>query len=182
METPMTDTKIINLFAGPGSGKSTTAAGVFSKLKLRGISSELITEFAKDLTWEENPWALKNQYYVWAMQLMRQKRIWGKVKYGVTDSPILMQLIYHEMFKDDHLGAEYSAHLGEAIRTSFEAFPAMNYFIERGENYDPVGRNQTKNEAMVIDRRILGLLSSLNVPFRIVQREIAVDQILEDIR
>ena len=28
--------KVINLFAGPGSGKSTTCAGVFSKLKLAG--------------------------------------------------------------------------------------------------------------------------------------------------
>lgn len=177
----MRETTFINLFAGPGSGKSTTAAGVFSRLKLAGQSAELVTEFAKDLTWEENPWALKNQYYVWAMQLMRQKRIVGKVRWGVTDSPILMQLIYHEMFHDPHLGAEYAAHLGEAIRSSFMAFPAVNYFVERGENYDPVGRHQTHEESKSIDRKIKGMLVSLNVPFRVVQRDTAVEQILGDL-
>ena len=43
----------VNLFGGPGIGKSTTAAGVFNLLKLHGIETELITEFAKDLVWEE---------------------------------------------------------------------------------------------------------------------------------
>lgn len=181
MDAEMRETTYINLFAGPGSGKSTTAAGLFSRLKLAGRSAELITEFAKDLTWEENTWALSNQYYVWAMQLMRQKRVLGKVDWAVTDSPILMQLIYHEMYYDRHLGAEYAAHLGEAIRTSFIGFKSLNYFVERGETYDPVGRNQTHEESKVIDRKIKAMLVSLNVPFRAVQRDTAVDQILEDI-
>lgn len=30
--------KIINLFGGPGSGKSTTAAFIFSQLKINNIS------------------------------------------------------------------------------------------------------------------------------------------------
>lgn len=33
---------VINFFAGPSSGKSTTAAYVFSQLKLNGISCEYI--------------------------------------------------------------------------------------------------------------------------------------------
>lgn len=40
--------KVINLFAGPGSGKSTTCAGVFSKLKLAGVNCEMALEYAKD--------------------------------------------------------------------------------------------------------------------------------------
>lgn len=39
---------VINLFAGPGSGKSTTCAGVFNKLKLAGINCEMALEYAKD--------------------------------------------------------------------------------------------------------------------------------------
>jgi len=45
---------IVDFFAGPGAGKSTTAADVFAKLKWRGVNAELIGEYAKDLTWSEN--------------------------------------------------------------------------------------------------------------------------------
>jgi hypothetical protein len=41
--------KVLNLFAGPGAGKSTTAAGRVQYLKLADGSCELITEVAKAL-------------------------------------------------------------------------------------------------------------------------------------
>jgi adenylylsulfate kinase-like enzyme len=40
---------VINLFGGPGTGKSTLAAALFTDLKMKGINAELVTEFAKDL-------------------------------------------------------------------------------------------------------------------------------------
>ncbi len=46
------DTLVVNLLGGPGSGKSTTAADVFARLKWQDINCELVTEFAKDLVWE----------------------------------------------------------------------------------------------------------------------------------
>ncbi len=41
-----TDTTIINLFGGPGCGKSTLAAEIFSILKKNGISIEFIKSIA----------------------------------------------------------------------------------------------------------------------------------------
>lgn len=40
----------INLFGVPGSGKSTGVAYIyiFSKLKMKGINAELVTEFTKE--------------------------------------------------------------------------------------------------------------------------------------
>ena len=55
-----------NLFGSPGSGKSTMAALVFSRLKMLNINCELVTEFAKDKVWENNNTALANQLYVFA--------------------------------------------------------------------------------------------------------------------
>ena len=46
-------TKVINLFGGPGAGKSTTAAGLFYEMKVRDIKCELVTEYAKDMTYEK---------------------------------------------------------------------------------------------------------------------------------
>ncbi len=37
---------VINLFAGPGAGKSTTCAGLFYKLKMMGVSPEVVRKVA----------------------------------------------------------------------------------------------------------------------------------------
>lgn len=65
---------VVNLFGGPGSGKSTCAAGVFTLLKLSGVNAELVTEYAKDLTWEKRHVTLANQHYIFGKQLQRLKR------------------------------------------------------------------------------------------------------------
>lgn len=51
---------VINLFGEPGAGKSTGAAYVFAMLKMNGVNAELVTEYAKDITWEETKEAFKN--------------------------------------------------------------------------------------------------------------------------
>ena len=45
---------VVNLFAGPGTGKSTAAAQIFQALKWQRFSCELVTEFAKEKVWEES--------------------------------------------------------------------------------------------------------------------------------
>ena len=35
---------IVNLFGGPGSGKLTTTALLFGKLKLKGVDTEIVVE------------------------------------------------------------------------------------------------------------------------------------------
>lgn len=62
---------IVNLYGAPGSGKSTAAAYIFSKLKMQGVKCELVTEVAKDLVWDENAKALQNQAYVFGKQFYR---------------------------------------------------------------------------------------------------------------
>lgn len=55
----MKNTLIVNLYGGPGTGKSTGAAYIFSKLKMDGIDAEYVTEFAKDKVWEGSQEARK---------------------------------------------------------------------------------------------------------------------------
>ena len=87
---------LINLFGGPGVGKSTGAAYVFSQLKMRGINCELVGEFAKDKVWEENWVALKNQAYIFGKQYYKIARCADQVDVVVTDSPVLLSLIYND--------------------------------------------------------------------------------------
>lgn len=140
-------TVIVNLYGGPGAGKSTTRAGVFHKLKLFGVNVEEVTEYAKDLTWEGRDYALSNQVYVFAKQFKRMDMLVGKVDVIVTDSPLLLSSVYanEKMPKCFHKLVQHAHH---------HPF-SMDYFIERVKPYSAVGRNQTEDEANVIASRVL---------------------------
>lgn len=50
---PVKNTIIVNLFAGPGAGKTTCAWEIASELKKRNIQAEYVPEYAKELVWDE---------------------------------------------------------------------------------------------------------------------------------
>ncbi len=82
--------KVINLFAGPGAGKSTTAAGLFYRMKKEGMNVELCTEYAKELVWDNAIDKLQDQLYVFAKQNHKLERLKTKVDYVITDSPLIL--------------------------------------------------------------------------------------------
>jgi ABC-type oligopeptide transport system ATPase subunit len=143
--------KIINLFAGPGAGKSTTAAGLFHLMKLKKYNVELVTEYAKDLTWDERWSTLSNQLYVFAKQYSRISRLSNKVEYVVTDSPLLLSLIYSSPQLHNHT-------FTPLVLEIWKSFENYNFFIKRTKEYIKNGRSQTEEEAIEIDKKILSLL------------------------
>lgn len=163
---------VINLFAGPGSGKSTTCAGVFAKLKLAGINCEMALEYAKDKVWEESNKVLDDQIYVFGKQLHRIFRLKDKVDVVITDSPILLSIIY------DKTGNKYFSDL---VLNQFNNFDNRNYFIERTTVYNPKGRLQTEDEAKEIDKVLLDLLKDCNIEYDSVGKNEAVDYIFNKI-
>ena len=72
-------TKIINFFGGPGIGKSTQAAGLYSLMKKNNMSVELTYEFPKILAWDENHSAIKDQLYITANQHRNISRLYYDV-------------------------------------------------------------------------------------------------------
>lgn len=163
---------VVNLFAGPGSGKSTTCAGVFAKLKLAGINCEMALEYAKDKVWEESNKVLDDQIYVFGKQLHRIFRLKDKVDVVITDSPILLSIIY------DKTGNKYFSDL---VLNQFNNFDNRNYFIERTTVYNPKGRLQTEDEAKEIDKVLLDLLKDCNIEYDSVGKNEAVDYIFNKI-
>ena len=151
-------TLVVNLFAGPGTGKSTTAADVFSRLKRAGVNAELVHEYAKDLTWEERTNALTFQPYVTAKQVWWVHRLLGKVEVIVTDSPILLGVVYR--------GEGYSDALEEWIFDVFRSWHTYNVFLTRGKRvaYQETGRSQTYEQALDLDTRIRALLLGFSIP------------------
>jgi len=144
------DALIVNLFAGPGTGKSSTAAGLFSELKWRGHTAEMALEFAKDKVWERSTAVLDNQIYIFGKQHHRIWRLRDQVEVVVTDSPLLLSLIY---------GAENtSKQFHELVLHEHDRLRNLNVFLERLKDYDPKGRLQTEEQAKGIDEQVQVML------------------------
>lgn len=156
------NTLVINLFGGPGTGKSTGAAYIFSQLKLKGYDCELVTEFAKDKVWENNKEVFKNQFYITGKQSFKISRCNGKVDIIITDSPILLGAIYEDSKK-----------FKAAVLEEFNKYRNLNFFIIRQKEYNPNGRNQTEEEAKLIDEKILNYLNENKVNYTLCLGDIS---------
>ena len=152
---------VINLFGPPGSGKSTGAAEVFAALKKLGINAELVTEFAKDKTWEHNATALGCQEYVFGKQSYRLARCRNEVDVIVTDSPLPLSIIYNN---NPALNEKFN----EVVISVFNTYGNYNYYINRVKPYDPKGRNQTEEESDALGAPIKNLLEKSNIPYKVV--------------
>ena len=133
---------VINLFGAPGAGKSTGAAIVFAELKKRGVNAELVTEFAKDKTWEHNAMALGCQEYVFGKQSYRLARCRADVDVIVTDSPLPLSLLY---VTDPALLGDGA--FQKVVMNVFNSYNNLNYYVNRVKPYNPKGRNQTEAES-----------------------------------
>lgn len=87
------------LLLGPGAGKTTACLEIVSQLKMRGKSAEYVPEYAKELVWDERTQlldgSLMNQLTILCEQYKRIKRLFHKVDYIVTDSPLWLNLLYY---------------------------------------------------------------------------------------
>ena len=153
--------RVINLFAGPGSGKSTTAAGLFHFMKLKDYKVELVTEYAKELTYDKRHDILADQLYVLAKQNRRLERLKGQVDFAITDSPLLLGLIYT---RDDYLEETFNS----LVIDLFNTYDNINFYINRVKKYKTYGRNQTELEAIKKDHEIFEMLRKENITHRIV--------------
>lgn len=149
--------KVINLFGGPGCGKSTIAAGLFYELKRRRLNVELVTEYAKDLLYSDHlETMMENQEVIYAEQNFRMQRLIGKVDYVVTDSPILLSAVYpvinHVLFGTKEWPAlpEFQA----LVRKQFRCYDNVNIWLARPDDYDDTGRLQDEGQAKWIDQVI----------------------------
>jgi hypothetical protein len=160
------NTLIVNFLSGPGAGKSTMCGGLFKKLKSNNYNVEYIQEFAKTLTWEKNFLALSNQMYVSGVQSYTQNMLLGQVQAVLTDSPLLLGIMYYK---------EENKVIRDAFRTFLiETFKAQNnitFFIDRTHPYVPIGRLSDVEKAREIDNQIRYVLDFNKIPYEIVLSE-----------
>lgn len=149
-------TKIINLFGGPGIGKSSIAAGITYKLKKNHISCDNPYEFPKVLAWDENHNAIKDQLYVLANQHRGIVKSYGKVDYIVLDSPILLSLTYKNYYESNTYPATlYGESFNKMVLDVFNQYDNINIVLERSEgNHNDKERYQNLQQSIELDNVI----------------------------
>jgi hypothetical protein len=151
---------LVNLFGGPGVGKSTHAAGLFYRLKQAGINAELVTEFAKELVWEERSVALAMQPYILGKQFARLERLRNKVDIAITDSPLMLSIHYNTRWRC----------LPDFVHELASSFENLNLLLEREPTrvYNPAGRYQDEQGAKAVDVSIVQILNAYKVLYEII--------------
>ncbi len=152
-------TKIINLYGGPGTGKSTSAAFLFAKLKMAGHNAELVKETAKDWAWEGRTIDPYAQFYLLGRQIRRESMLLGRVSHIVTDAPILLFDYYATRFSLPALGCSVANTANAYLRQlRIDGHEVIHVFLARSRDYNPAGRYQTEDEAKAIDGQLRSLL------------------------
>lgn len=169
----LSKTLIVNMLAGPGVGKSTMTAVVFAELKILGFKVEMVTEYAKGMTWQKSTKVLENQIYVFGKQHHYLTRPKDQVDVIVTDSPLLMSIIYDK---------ENNEHLQKLILFEHQKMNNLNFFLVRSHEYQKIGRSQNEEEAKLIDFSILDVLKENNIQYiKIIPNREGVQKIVAEI-
>lgn len=135
------------------------AAGLFYNLKTLHVEVELATEYAKDLVFANRRRDLEDQVYVFGKQQYRIQRLAKECQVIITDSPVLMGLVY---------APDYPQCFRETVAWRFNQFPSINFYIERTSTYKALGRTQTEEQAREKDAEIKTLLGEFGVDYHIV--------------
>lgn len=149
--------KTINIFGGPGSGKSTTASGLFYEMKKHWIQAEYVQEFAKELVWADSSHMLSEQNYIFAEQEHRLNRLRSKVEVAVSDSPLLLSSFYAP--------PAYPDSFHQSVFDFFHSYDNLNIFVERSHEYMLDGRIQNEREADALALRMKEYLLGNGIPF-----------------
>ncbi|KAA5605000.1 AAA family ATPase [Roseospira marina] len=149
------DTLVVNVFGGPGVGKSTFAATLFAALKRHHVCVELVTEVPKDRIWEGRPHAIHNKVTILGDQWGRIEIRLGKVDVVVCDGPVLLASVYAS--PDD------PPCFHELVRWCHARPRRLDLRLERPPvAYDTYGRLESWEEAQAADQRVQALLAEVS--------------------
>jgi hypothetical protein len=146
---------IVNLFSGPGSGKSTSAAYLYAALKARGENCELVREYVKDWAWENRRIGPYDQLYFMGKQIRKETLLLNKVEFIITDSPVELSAFYASKYAPIAIqGAVNGAVEGYLAQLDADGHRVVNLRLTRSKPYNGEGRYQTEEEAVALDNEI----------------------------
>jgi len=157
----------INLIGSPGNGKSTVAASLFGRLKIKRYNIELVTEFVKSWAAESKEITYWDQLHIFGQQHQLEYH-WLKNNTDliITDCPLFIPIVYT---KDFVCNDGLADNLFNIYQEYEKAYPSLNILLYRDINYDYDSRNRyhTEEESMDIQENIIRELNDSNISFKI---------------
>lgn len=174
------NTIVINAFAGPGAGKTTSCLEVAEKLKKQGFVTEYVQEYAKELVYDNNLIMLdghyEHQFAILNEQMKRINRLYGKVDFIITDSPILLNNTYLNEDKNTEVYSAYS----DSVNKLYGLYNNFNYFVERDTSvFEKEGRIHNLEQSIAIDNELKNMLHNNQIDFD-VYTHATIDNIVRD--
>ena len=157
----------VNIYGGPGSGKSTTALQLAAELKKRGFYSDYVSEVAKEYVYakkfERLDGSLKNQSKLFLEQKSRLDLIYENVDITITDCPLLLNAVYLKEHNDDFV---------KDIFKTYNKYNNLNLFLERDltVKFEQEGRIHDLTQSIEKDNEITSLLKENNIDYQSVDR------------
>lgn len=174
------NTIVINAFAGPGAGKTTSCLEIAEKLKKQGFVTEYVQEYAKELVYDNHLTMLdghyEHQFAILNEQMKRINRLYGKVDFIVTDSQILLNNTY---LNEDKNTKVYSAYT-DCVNKLYGLYNNFNYFVERDTSaFEKEGRIHNLEQSIAIDNELKNMLHDNQIVFD-VYTHATIDNIVRD--
>jgi hypothetical protein len=146
---------VIEFYAGPGTGKSTTSGYFFYQYKAAGGNAEYVQEYVKSWAWEKRLIDDFDQFYFFGKQLRREALLYGKTDTIITDSPLWMNAFYAQKFCPRPI---YEAVLS-AVKAAYtvsaqKSVKRIPVFLKRSKPYLRAGRYQSEQEAIGMDEEL----------------------------
>lgn len=145
----MRQTKVIDLFGGPGCGKSTLAAEVYASLKKQYSQVELVREFVKAWAWRGEKIGRWDQPYLFAKQLRAESTLYGRVDVIVTDSPLGISPVYEKVYGSGNMMLQLWTEL--LRQQAEEGITHIPLQVTRVKQYVAEGRYETEIQARGVD-------------------------------
>lgn len=156
---------MVNFYAGPSAGKTTAALELTAALKKAGYNVEYVSEYAKELVLENRSGELADQKHVTDEQYRRFDRIRNSADIIVTDSPVLLGLVYG----DGKINDEYK----KQIRSYYDSFDNFNMLMTRPKDapFQTEGRVHDESQSIELDGKIKSMLDAQGVFYGSYKRD-----------
>lgn len=162
---------VVNIYGGPGIGKSTSALQIVAELKKMGYSAEYVSEVAKEYVYAKNyeilDGKLENQKKLMREQQSRLDLLIGNVDIVITDSPLLLNGVYlneEAEITDKHLDDIFSV---------YSEYSNYDIVLERdlSSEFETEGRIHTLEQSIQKDAEITSLLDECDIKYSTYKRD-----------
>jgi hypothetical protein len=150
-------TLCVNLYGGPGTGKSVQQALVFARLKIWGVDAMMSMEIAKRHVYSGSK-DIATQEGLFGDQLKELNLFNNHVEVIVSEAPLLFSIIYDKAYSETDNIDFY-----RNVSTKYKQFDNMEFLLTRAHEYRQEGRYQDEQGAKDVDKIIRTVLKDNGV-------------------